>query len=169
VFAALGGDWRHYAGEAENRTAEPFDAGHPPVIGWLPAKGRAAIAARLPQPLNPGPLTGAPPDHPRAGGAPHPGARMCAPFTCPGARSAALRMQSPPIRGPPSSAPCRRAGQEGASGGRPCRGSAVPRRALGASTSDGSGRQADGCGNERAIGRWMPQPSPRRRPCGPAT
>lgn len=45
VFTALGGDWRHYVGDAEDRTASPFDAGHPPVIGWRPAKGRAAIAA----------------------------------------------------------------------------------------------------------------------------
>jgi hypothetical protein len=45
VFTALGGDWRHYAGDAEDRTAKPFDAGHAPVIGWRPAKGRAAIVA----------------------------------------------------------------------------------------------------------------------------
>jgi hypothetical protein len=46
VFTALGRDWRHYAGDAEDSTAKPFDAGHPPVIGWRPANGRAAIAAR---------------------------------------------------------------------------------------------------------------------------
>jgi hypothetical protein len=45
VFTALGGDWRHYLGDAEDRTASPFDAGHPPVIGWRPVTGRAAIAA----------------------------------------------------------------------------------------------------------------------------
>jgi len=46
VFTALGADWRHYAGDAEDRTAKPFDAGHAPVVGWRPAKGRAAFAAR---------------------------------------------------------------------------------------------------------------------------
>jgi hypothetical protein len=45
VFTALGADWRHYAGDARDRTVKPFDAGHPPVIGWRPAKGRPAIAA----------------------------------------------------------------------------------------------------------------------------
>jgi hypothetical protein len=45
VFTALGGDWRHYAGDAEDHTAKPFDAGHAPVIGWRPVKGRAAIVA----------------------------------------------------------------------------------------------------------------------------
>ncbi len=45
VFTALGGDWRHYAGDAEDRTAEPFDVGHPPVIGWRRAKGRAIVAS----------------------------------------------------------------------------------------------------------------------------
>ena len=45
VFTALGADWRHYAGDAADRTVRPFDAGHPPIIGWRPAKGRPAIAA----------------------------------------------------------------------------------------------------------------------------
>ena len=45
VFTALGGDWRHYAGDAEDRTTQPFDAGHPPVIGWRRAKGRAIVAS----------------------------------------------------------------------------------------------------------------------------
>ncbi len=45
VFTALGADWRHYAGDAEDRTVKPFDAGHPPAIGWRPATGRPAIAA----------------------------------------------------------------------------------------------------------------------------
>jgi hypothetical protein len=35
------------------------------------------------------------------------------------------------------------------------------------SDGSGSGRQADGCGNERVIGRWMWQPSPRRWPSAP--
>ena len=39
VFTARGGDWRHYAGEAGDRTARPFEAGHAPVIGWRPAAG----------------------------------------------------------------------------------------------------------------------------------
>jgi hypothetical protein len=46
VFTALGSDWRHYAGDAGDRTVKPFDAGHPPVIGWRPATGSPAIAAR---------------------------------------------------------------------------------------------------------------------------
>ncbi|HEX3714694.1 MAG TPA: hypothetical protein VHV09_18010 [Trebonia sp.] len=45
VFTARGPDWRHYAGDAEDRTATPFDPGHAPVIGWRPAKGRAAFVA----------------------------------------------------------------------------------------------------------------------------
>jgi hypothetical protein len=45
VFTALGADWRHYRGNAEDRTARPFDAGHPPVIGWRPAVGHAAVVA----------------------------------------------------------------------------------------------------------------------------
>jgi hypothetical protein len=44
VFTALGGDWRHYAGHAADRTARPFDAGHAPVIGWRPARGAAIVA-----------------------------------------------------------------------------------------------------------------------------
>jgi hypothetical protein len=46
VFTALGADWRHYAGGAEDRTVKPFDAGHLPVIGWRPAECRAIITAR---------------------------------------------------------------------------------------------------------------------------
>jgi hypothetical protein len=45
VFTARGGDWRHYTGDAEDRTARPFDPGHAPVIGWRPAVGRIAIVA----------------------------------------------------------------------------------------------------------------------------
>jgi hypothetical protein len=45
VFTALGGDWRHYSGDAETRTARPFDPGHAPVIGWRPAIGRIAVVA----------------------------------------------------------------------------------------------------------------------------
>ena len=46
VFTALGSGWRHYAGDTEDRTVKPFEAGHPPVIGWRPATGPAGIAAR---------------------------------------------------------------------------------------------------------------------------
>jgi len=47
VFTARGGDWRHYTGDAEDRTVKPFDAGHPPVIRWRPALAPApAPAAR---------------------------------------------------------------------------------------------------------------------------
>ena len=45
VFIARGGDWRHYAGDAEDRTATPFDADHVPVIGWRPSGG---VPASLP-------------------------------------------------------------------------------------------------------------------------
>ncbi|HEY0934021.1 MAG TPA: hypothetical protein VGD91_09785 [Trebonia sp.] len=45
VFTAHGLDWRHYAGDAEDRTARPFDADHAPVIGWRPASGHPVIAA----------------------------------------------------------------------------------------------------------------------------
>jgi hypothetical protein len=38
VFTAIGTDWRHYAGDPEDRAVQPFDAGHPPVIGWRPAR-----------------------------------------------------------------------------------------------------------------------------------
>jgi hypothetical protein len=44
VFTALGGDWRHYAGDAADRTARPFDAGHAPVVGWRPDRGVAVVA-----------------------------------------------------------------------------------------------------------------------------
>jgi hypothetical protein len=43
VFTARGRDWRHYHGDAEDRSARPFDADHAPVIGWRPAGGRPAI------------------------------------------------------------------------------------------------------------------------------
>ena len=45
VFIARGGDWRHYAGDPERRTAKPFDADHAPVIGWRPAGGRPGFVA----------------------------------------------------------------------------------------------------------------------------
>jgi hypothetical protein len=45
VFIARGGDWRHYAGDPERRTAEPFDTDHAPVIGWRPATDGPAIVA----------------------------------------------------------------------------------------------------------------------------
>ena len=45
VFIARGSDWRHYAGDAEDRTAAPFEADHAPVIGWRPAGGRPGFVA----------------------------------------------------------------------------------------------------------------------------
>ena len=45
VFTALGADWRHYTGQAEDRSAQPFDPGHAPVIGWRPARGHPAVVA----------------------------------------------------------------------------------------------------------------------------
>jgi hypothetical protein len=45
VFIARWSDWRHYAGDPEDGTAEPFDADHAPVIGWRPAEGGAAFVA----------------------------------------------------------------------------------------------------------------------------
>jgi hypothetical protein len=35
VFPALGDGWRHYRGDGSTK-AQPYDAGHPPVIGWRP-------------------------------------------------------------------------------------------------------------------------------------
>jgi hypothetical protein len=40
VFPTLGDGWRHYRGDGLTAKAEPYDAGHPAVIGW-----RAAAAA----------------------------------------------------------------------------------------------------------------------------
>jgi hypothetical protein len=40
VFPTLGDGWRHYRGNGSTAKAEPYDAGHPAVIGW-----RAAAAA----------------------------------------------------------------------------------------------------------------------------
>jgi hypothetical protein len=40
VFPTLGDGWRHYRGDGITAKAEPYDAGHPAVIGW-----RAAAAA----------------------------------------------------------------------------------------------------------------------------
>jgi hypothetical protein len=37
VFPALGDGWRHYRGDGSTAKAQPYDAGHPPVIGWRPA------------------------------------------------------------------------------------------------------------------------------------
>jgi hypothetical protein len=45
VFIARGQDWLHYAGDPAAGTAEPFDAGHAPVIGWRPAQDGPAIVA----------------------------------------------------------------------------------------------------------------------------
>jgi hypothetical protein len=42
VFPALGDGWRHYRGDVSTK-AQPYDAGHAPVIGWRPA---ADIPAR---------------------------------------------------------------------------------------------------------------------------
>ena len=40
VFPTLGDGWRHYRGDDITAKAEPYDAGHPAIIGW-----RAAAAA----------------------------------------------------------------------------------------------------------------------------
>jgi hypothetical protein len=40
VFPILGDGWRHYRGDGITAKAEPYDSGHPAVIGW-----RAAEAA----------------------------------------------------------------------------------------------------------------------------
>jgi hypothetical protein len=45
VFIARGSDWRHYSGDPEDGTAQPFDADHPPVVGWRPAEGGPAFVA----------------------------------------------------------------------------------------------------------------------------
>jgi hypothetical protein len=45
VFIARGSDWRHYAGDAEDRSAAPFETDHAPVIGWRPAVGRPGFVA----------------------------------------------------------------------------------------------------------------------------
>jgi hypothetical protein len=37
VFPTLGDGWRHYRGDGATAKAEPYDAGHPAVIGWRPA------------------------------------------------------------------------------------------------------------------------------------
>jgi hypothetical protein len=34
VFPTLGDGWRHYRGDGITAKAEPYDAGHPAVIGW---------------------------------------------------------------------------------------------------------------------------------------
>ena len=34
VFPVLGDGWRHYRGDGIATKAEPYDAGHPAVIGW---------------------------------------------------------------------------------------------------------------------------------------
>jgi hypothetical protein len=34
VFPALGDGWRHYRGDGITAKAQPYGAGHPPVIGW---------------------------------------------------------------------------------------------------------------------------------------
>jgi hypothetical protein len=42
VFPTLGDGWRHYRGDGSTAKAEPYDAGHPAIIGW-----RAAAAADI--------------------------------------------------------------------------------------------------------------------------
>jgi hypothetical protein len=37
VFPTLGDGWRHYRGDGIIAKAEPYDAGHPAVIGWRAA------------------------------------------------------------------------------------------------------------------------------------
>jgi hypothetical protein len=38
VFPALGDGWRHYRGDGGTAKAQPYNAGHPPVIGWRPER-----------------------------------------------------------------------------------------------------------------------------------
>jgi hypothetical protein len=38
VFPTLGDGWRHYRGDGITAKAEPYDAGHPAVIGWRAAE-----------------------------------------------------------------------------------------------------------------------------------
>jgi hypothetical protein len=46
IFAWLGGDWQHYAGDPV-RAADvwPYRTDHEPVTGWRPATGPVAIVA----------------------------------------------------------------------------------------------------------------------------
>jgi hypothetical protein len=37
VFPTVGDGWRHYRGDGITAKAQPYDAGHAPVIGWRPA------------------------------------------------------------------------------------------------------------------------------------
>jgi hypothetical protein len=38
VFPTLGDGWRHYRGDGITAKAEPYNAGHLPVLGWRPAE-----------------------------------------------------------------------------------------------------------------------------------
>jgi hypothetical protein len=37
VFPTLGDGWRHYCGDGITAKAQPYDAGHPAIIGWRTA------------------------------------------------------------------------------------------------------------------------------------
>ena len=46
IFAAHGGDWRHYRWDyAPGTKPEVYDAGHAPVIGWRPARDPESAVA----------------------------------------------------------------------------------------------------------------------------
>ncbi|HEX4399523.1 MAG TPA: hypothetical protein VH136_17925 [Trebonia sp.] len=44
IFTSRGGAWLHYIGELDDYTVEPYDPGHPPVIGWRPTPGIVFVA-----------------------------------------------------------------------------------------------------------------------------
>ena len=44
IFTSRGGEWLHYIGELDDYNVEPYDPGHPPVIGWRPAPGIVFVA-----------------------------------------------------------------------------------------------------------------------------
>ena len=43
VFPTLGDGWRHYRGDGITVRAEPYDAGHPAVIGWRAADSGSGV------------------------------------------------------------------------------------------------------------------------------
>ena len=43
VFPTLGDGWRHYRGDGVTAKAEPYDAGHPAVIGWREADSSSVV------------------------------------------------------------------------------------------------------------------------------
>ena len=44
IFTSRGGEWLHYIGELDDYNVEPYDPGHPPVIGWRPTPGIVFVA-----------------------------------------------------------------------------------------------------------------------------